>query len=378
MLPFLRSDLVQFTAYTAHTEDDAASQQAASQPDHLDTNESPFDLPGDLKQKLAWAYQHEIAANRYPDGGHGKLKQTIADYVSESLNLPLEPAWISVGNGSDELIRSLLIATCLKGEGAILVAEPTFSMYAILAQTLGIPVVKVGRSATTFAIDLAAAQQALQETQNPPIRVVFVVHPNSPTGNGLTETEIDWLHSLSDNILVVIDEAYFEFSQQTLVAELAQHPNWMILRTFSKAFRLAAHRVGYAIGHPALIQTLEKVRLPYNLPTFSQSAAWVALSERQQLLEAIPLIQSERERLIAHLTTFAELEVWPSCANFVYLKLGQTMAPDLTSFCQQLKQLGTLVRCTGGGIRVTVGSVEENDRTLQNFRSVLDWFKGSV
>ena len=140
-----------------------------------------------------------------------------------------------MGNGSDELIRSLLIATCLGGEGSILVATPTFSMYGILARTLGINVVTVPRQ-ENFALDLDLAQEAVSQTDSPPIRVVFMVHPNSPTGNALKMQELDWLKNLPDNILVVIDEAYFEFSQTSTVSEIAQRSNWIVMRTFSKAF----------------------------------------------------------------------------------------------------------------------------------------------
>ena len=215
MLPFIRSDLAQFTAYKPHPSSDTA-EPVPAQFDRLDTNESPYDLPPELKEKLAWTYQQVIETNRYPDGGHETLKDAIAEYVNESASLSpsvFTAANISVGNGSDELIRSLLIATCLGGEGSILVANPTFSMYGILAKTLGIPVVAVGRNEANFEIDLKAAQSAIEQTQNPPIRVVFVVHPNSPTANRLTAAELAWLRSLSEQILVVIDEAYFEFSQ---------------------------------------------------------------------------------------------------------------------------------------------------------------------
>ncbi|MER3478263.1 MAG: histidinol-phosphate aminotransferase, partial [Leptolyngbya sp. ERB_1_2] len=219
MLEFIRSDLAQFAAYnTQHTDNSHLDH-----PDRLDVNENPYDLPEELKQKLAWSWQTEIESNRYPDGGYLSLKDAIAQYVNETAQTELTNANISVGNGSDELIRSLLMATCL-----------TFSMYGILAKTLGIPVISVDRSPSNFEIDLTAAKSAI-ETH--PIRVVFVVHPNSPTGNALTQAEIDWLQSLPQNILVVIDEAYFEFSQMTLAGQLLQHPNWVILRTFSKAFR---------------------------------------------------------------------------------------------------------------------------------------------
>ena len=376
MLSFIRSDIAQITAYTPHP-GGVSGQPVASSIliDRLDTNECPFDLPSELKEKLAWTYQQVIEANRYPDGGHDTLKEAIAQYVNESLDTPITPENISVGNGSDELIRSLLIATCLGGEGSIMVAKPTFSMYGILAETLGIAVVSVGRKETNFALDLEAARSAIERPQNPPIRAVFVVHPNSPTANALTDSELEWLRSLPEQILVVIDEAYFEFSQNTVVGELARRANWVVLRTFSKAFRLAAHRIGYAIGHPELIAALEKIRLPYNLPSFTQAAAQVALAHRQMLLQSIPQILAEREKLIQVLSQHPALQVWPSAANFIYLrpKVSETNStPDaLTLIAQELKALGTLVRHTGGGIRITVGSPQENLRTIDRLQSVL-------
>lgn len=376
MLPFIRSDLAKFTAYKPHPSSETA-ESVPVQFDRLDTNESPYDLPPELKEKLAWTYQQVIETNRYPDGGHETLKDAIAQYVNESAAISLSntAANISVGNGSDEIIRSLLIATCLGGEGSILVANPTFSMYGILAQTLGIPVVAVGRNETNFEIDLKAAQAAIEQTQNPPIRVVFVVHPNSPTANSLTAAELAWLRSLSEHILVVIDEAYFEFSQTTLVGELAQRPNWVILRTFSKAFRLAALRVGYCVAHPEAIAILEKVRLPYNLPSFSIAAALVALQNRTLLLESIPQILSERAKLIEILSQQPELQITASAANFIYLRLKpnsfNSQDAALKTFHQKLRTLGTVVRHISPGLRITVGTIEENARTINRVQAVL-------
>jgi histidinol-phosphate aminotransferase len=376
MLPFIRSDLAQFTAYKPHPSSDTADS-VPTQFDRLDTNESPYDLPPELKEKLSWTYQQVIETNRYPDGGHETLKDAIAEYVNESAGFLLSntAANISVGNGSDEIIRSLLIATCLGGEGSILVANPTFSMYGILAQTLGIPVVAVGRNETNFEIDLKAAQSAIEQTQNPPIRVVFVVHPNSPTANSLTTAELTWLRSLSEHILVVIDEAYFEFSQNTLVGELAQRPNWVILRTFSKALRLASLRVGYCIAHPEAIAILEKVRLPYNLPSFSIAAALLALQNRTLLLESIPQTLSERAKLIEILSQQPKLQISASAANFIYLRLKpnafNSQDAALKSFHQKLRTLGTLVRHISGGLRITIGTIEENARTVNRVQAAL-------
>jgi histidinol-phosphate aminotransferase len=377
MLPFIRSDLAQFTAYKPHPSSDTA-EAVPTQFDRLDTNESPYDLPPELKEKLAWTYQQVIETNRYPDGGHEILKEAIAQYVNESATLSsssVTAANISVGNGSDELIRSLLIATCLAGEGSILVANPTFSMYGILAKTLGIPVVEVGRNEANFEIDLQAAQSAIAQTQNPPIRVVFVVHPNSPTGNCLTAAELAWLRSLSAETLVVIDEAYFEFSQTTLVEELLQRPNWVILRTFSKAFRLAALRIGYCIAHPEAIAILEKVRLPYNLPSFSIAAALVALQNRKLLLSSISQILTERDKLIHALSRSPGLQVTASTANFIYLRLtpNSSIPQDtaLNNLHQQLRLSGTLVRLLKGGLRITIGTNEENARTINRLQAAM-------
>ncbi|MEY2911858.1 MAG: hypothetical protein RLZZ184_1167 [Cyanobacteriota bacterium] len=376
-LKFIRSDLSQLNAYKPHPGSDS-NEPVNIQFDRLDTNESPLDLPPEIKEKLAFIYQQIIETNRYPDGGHESLKNAIAEYVNESANLSnstFTAANISVGNGSDELIRSLLIATCLGGEGSILVANPTFSMYAILAQTLGISVVTIGRNQHNFETDLEAAKSAIIQTQNPPIRVVFVVHPNSPTANCLTAAEITWLKSLPEEILVVIDEAYFEFSQTTLAAELLQHPNWIILRTFSKAFRLAAMRVGYCIAHPQAIAILEKVRLPYNLPSFSIASALMALENRQLLLQLIPQTLNERTKLITALSTHSILEITPSRTNFIYLRVKpgyqDTENHVLTNLNQKLRSQGTLIRLLPNGLRITIGTPAENNRTIERIQAAL-------
>lgn len=388
MLPFIRKDLAELTAYTPHP-GGASGESAHSESvlDRLDTNECPYDLPEELKKKLAWTYQQLIETNRYPDGGHAALKEAIAQYVNESITIPplggvalpktaITADNISVGNGSDELIRSLLIATCLGGTGSIFVANPTFSMYGIIAQTLGIPVVSAQRKEENFEIDIEAAKRDLAQNQNPPVRAVFVVHPNSPTANALTPDEIEWLENLPSEILVVIDEAYFEFSQNTLADQLHHHPNWIILRTFSKAFRLASMRVGYAIAHPELAAALEKIRLPYNLPSFCQVAAELALAQRQLLLAVIPEIISERAKLIAALTQYQKLQIWPSAANFVYLRVkageGESPQQEHQQIMQHLKERGTLIRHTGGGLRITVGSPEENQRTVDRIAAIFD------
>jgi histidinol-phosphate aminotransferase len=377
MFPFIREDLVQFNAYKPHPGGENG-EAAAARVDRLDANESPYDLPIEIKQKLADEYQQQIESNRYPDGGHGELKSAIALYVNESSNLPtstFSAENISVGSGSDEIIRSLLIACCLGNQGSILVANPTFSMYAILAETLGIPVHKIERNEANFEIDLQAAANAIKNPGNTAIRIVFMVHPNSPTANPLTAAEIAWLKGLPEDILVVIDEAYFEFSQNTLVAELIQHRNWLITRTFSKAFRLAGMRVGYCVAHPALIEVLEKVRLPYNLPSFSITAALLAIQNRQILLAPISQMLEERTKILNILSQMPELQVWESAANFIYLRpksiTTNKVEQDLAQLTQQLKSQGTSIRHTGGGLRITIGTPQENKSLLNRLQTLM-------
>jgi histidinol-phosphate aminotransferase len=396
-MAFLRDDLAQMAAYQsphpvaplgAEAEDASPVSTPANTLDPLDTNESPLDLPADLKTALAQDYIHAIAANRYPQSDPQQLKQAVVDYALSNLpdaiaSANITPANITLGNGSDELIRSVIMATCLGGHGSILVAEPTFSMYAILAKTLGVSVHSVGRN-EHFEVDLAAADAAIKAAAtngSPPVRSVFMVHPNSPTANPLTQGELAWLKQLPEDILVIVDEAYFEFSGHTTLTEALSRPNWLVTRTFSKAFRLAAHRVGYGIAHPTVIAALEKLRLPYNLPSFSQAAALAALAQRDRLLSQIPTITAERDRLHSALIDHPCLQVWPSDSNFLYVRLRDNALahlgvsqPELglAQIVQRLKAKGTLIRHTGGGLRISIGTAAENQRTLDNLQQLFE------
>jgi len=375
MPSFIRPDLLAFQAYSANPHDETAGVPL----DRLDTNECPYDLPETVKQAIVKTYIEQIETNRYPDGSHATLKAEIARYVNESAGLdldgndaiaPVTPANISVGNGSDELIRSVLIATCLGRPSSILVASPTFSMYGILAKTLGVNTIEVARRETDWAIDPDAANAAIDTAarEGQPVRAIFVVHPNSPTANALTAEEIDWLETVPDDTLVIIDEAYYEFSRHTLVGR--RRENWVVTRTFSKALRLAAHRVGYAVATPETIAVFEKIRLPYNLPSTAQAAALTGLAHRKELLTVIDEILGERDRLVAAFARLPALKQWASQANFIYLR-GADESIDLAQLARDLRSRGTLIRHTGGGLRVSIGTPDENARTLANFQALL-------
>ena len=367
MSSFIRPDLLAFQAYTANPHHETPSLKL----DQLDTNECPYDLPPAVKQQIAQTYLDQIQTNRYPDSSHGDLKSTIACYVNEAAGIDaIEAANISVGNGSDELIRSVLIATCLGRPSSILVASPTFSMYGILAKTLGVNTIEIPRRELDWSIDPDQANAAIAQAQQDgqPVRAIFVVHPNSPTSNALNAAEIAWLETIADDTLVVVDEAYYEFSRQTLVGQLRS--NWVITRTFSKALRLAAHRVGYAVALPEVIAIFEKIRLPYNLPSTAQAAALTALSHRKTLLTVIDEIIAERDRLAAALAPLTRLRQWRSDANFLYVRNSDDSL-NLAQLATDLRSNGTLIRHTGGGLRISIGTPAENARTLTNVQRLL-------
>ncbi len=323
--------------------------------DKLDANEVPYDLPEWIKNKLAYLLEQGIRINRYPEGDPLPLKALIAEYCG------LTPVMVSVGNGSDELIRSIIIATCAGTNSSILSAEPTFSMYRITAETLGVRYIGLERNADDFSLDLDALANTIRREQ---VRVVFLANPNSPTANLLSEEALATLQSLP--VVVVVDEAYFEFSRFTCAPRLSEWPNLIILRTFSKAFRLASFRVGYALASPQITEILEKVRLPYNLPALSQLAASVALEHRDVLLSVVPEILEERERIGRFLADLPRLRLWPSAANFLYVRSDSDH-----ELHRKLAERGTLIRVTGGGLRITVGTPAENDRLIANLASLL-------
>lgn len=324
--------------------------------DKLNENEWPEDLPDGFKQKLAHLLTVQIPGNRYPPSAPDSLRNRIAEYCG------VNPEMVSFGNGSDELIRSVIMATCLGNGGTVLTVEPTFSMYRILSQTLGVPCVVLERNEEDFSLDLDQIRRAVASAG---VRVLFLANPNSPTGTLLDEEVL--LALLALPVLVVLDEAYHEFSGYSAVPLLAKYPNLIVLRTFSKAFRLASFRVGYAIARPEAALTLEKVRLPYNLSALSQLAATLALEHKQELLAGIPALLDQRDRVARALADTGQFRLWPSATNFIYARPFSRSSEDVRL---ALAERGTLVRATGGGLRISAGTPTQNDRLLAHLREL--------
>ncbi len=320
----------------------------------LSANENPHNLPGEILDKLADRVRSDIAFNRYPDPMSGRLRTLIAEANG------LDPGNILVGNGGDELIMDLVLAWGGPGR-TLLDLPPTFSMYGIDARITGTGVIEIPRLAD-FSVDADALLGAIKE-HDPDI--IVVSSPNNPTGTMAPETLIIDILKATDAV-VLVDEAYFEFSRQTVRPHMERHPNLVILRTFSKAFSLAGLRAGYLLAHEDLISELTKVRQPYSVNKFTQAAAALAFRERVVFEAGIQETLRNRDRLVTGLSTIGDVEVFPSEANFVLFRVLQASAVwrdllhDHSILVRDFSRTPGLENC----LRVTVGSDEEVDRFL--------------
>ena len=320
----------------------------------LASNEHPENVPSEI---IDWIAERlpRFPFNRYPDPTAKELRTLIAEANG------LEPENVLIGNGGDELIFDILLAWGGPGR-TLLDLPPTFAMYAIDAQATGTTVVTIPR-ADDFSVDGPAVLARLAKGD---IDVVVIANPNNPTGNLEPETFLIDVLAATD-ALVLVDEAYFEFSRHTMRPHMDRHPNLVILRTFSKAFSLAGMRVGYLLGHEDVVRELMKVRQPYSVDSFSQWIATKVFRERVVFETKIRDIMRERDRLLHGLADFAEIEVFPSEANFVMFRVGHAGAlwRDLlhnhSVLVRDLSRAPGLEDC----LRVTVGSAEENVRFLE-------------
>ncbi|MDO8949151.1 MAG: histidinol-phosphate transaminase [Actinomycetota bacterium] len=279
----------------------------------LASNENPLNLPGELLEKLA-DLAARIPYNRYPDPLSNQLREKIAEANG------LEPGNVLVGNGGDELIFDLLLAW--GGPGRTLIdLPPTFAMYGIDAEMTGTTVVSLPRR-EDFSIDGEALLERLKPGD---IDIVMIANPNNPTGTLAAETLLIDVLNATD-ALVLVDEAYFEFSRHTMRPHMARHRNLVILRTFSKAFSLAGLRAGYLLAHEDVIMELTKVRQPYSVNRFTQVAASLVFRERPVFEAGISQLLRQRDMIVCGLEALPEVTVYPTEANFVLFKVAHASA----------------------------------------------------
>lgn len=320
----------------------------------INQNENPFEMESRIKERVL-AAARERPWGRYPDFDPKELLEALAAFSGWTAD------GILAGNGSNELIEALLLVTVGAGTNVV-IPEPTFTLYALMTTILGGQAVRVGLD-PTLEYDVAAIERAQAEHQ---ASLTIVCSPNNPTGGVLSLDEVERL-CLASRGLVVIDEAYYEFSGQTAVPLLARHRNLVVLRTFSKAMAMAGLRVGYLLAAPELVREINKARLPYNLNFFSQAAALAALEEWPALKVNIDRLIALREELRAALAQLPGVRVYPSRANFFLIELAEA---DPKAVFEAVYRRGVLIRDVTSYprlsrcLRVSVGSEEENRALL--------------
>ena len=333
-------------------------------PARLNTNENPYPPSPELIAAITRRVG-EIAGtlNRYPDRDVLELRGELAEYLNERSGTDLSVAEIWAANGSNEIIQSIFLAF---GGGKAVGFTPSYAMHPLISKVTGTPwVYGVRRDDFTIDVDLAI-QQILNELP----QLVFLTSPNNPTGTSINLQDIDALTLAAGSVgaLMVIDEAYAEFSQgSSAVTLIDKHPNLIVTRTMSKAFAFAGARLGYMAAHRVVIDAIQIVRLPYHLSTLTQAVALVALQYKRELLDSVATLISDRERLITQLEALGALVV-PSSANFLLFTV-----PSSHEIWESLLEQGVLIRDVGlpGYLRVTIGNEAENQKFLSALRNSL-------
>ena len=321
----------------------------------LDGNENPYGPSPRLKRALArYPYFHI-----YPDPYQKALRKALAGYVGTGEES------IVAGAGSDELI-DLILRLFLDPGDRVMNFSPTFGMYPFSTMVCGGDVSEVPRD-EDFGIDLEGAKKAV----GPQTKVVFVASPNNPSGNTTDRKTIQAL--LRTGIIVVVDEAYYEFCGETVVPLVSKYDNLIVLRTFSKWAGLAGLRLGYGVFSPAIAQYIMKMKPPYNINAAAQVAALASLKDLEYLKGRVEAILKERERLFFELSRLQYMRPYPSRANFILCRVIGGRAKYLW---QGLRQRGVFVRHfdtprLGGFVRISVGRPEDTDALLLAMKEVV-------
>ena len=325
----------------------------------LHLNESPYDLPEDLKRELT-ARILATDWSKYPITDGARLAEDLARAYG------VAPAQVLVGNGSNELLQLLLFA-CIGPGDTVVVARPSFSLYALQAKALGANVVEVRlrRDDGAFRFDAAELGRAATGA-----KLVLLGSPNNPTGTRLEQKDLLTLLDAT-SCLVGVDEAYRDFCGQDFAPLLSQHPRLVLFRTFSKALAAASLRCGCLLAHGALCSELRKVQLPYNLSAVTCLVARELIARPGLVRERSALVASERERVALALRERG-LTVHPSGANFLLFEQTKRPAADLH---KALFAHGVLIRNVSSSrdlthaLRVSIGAPTANDAFLAALRA---------
>ena len=344
---WLRSDIKNIDAYHVPVSKDMIK---------LDAMESPFGVPEDLNVEfLKCIEQSEV--NRYPEADPSPLKGTLRSLM----DIPDEFG-ILLGNGSDELIQLLALA-CSKDD-LIMSFEPSFVMYELVSKYVNLEYFGVQLD-SNFDINLSDALLII-EREKP--KIIFIAYPNNPTGNCFDYDAIIEIIK-STNSMVILDEAYYAYSDKSFLSEISNFPNLLVLRTISK-IGFAGLRLGLLIGDQETIAQLNKLRLPYNINALTQTSANFLLQDKQRIINNAQIIIEERRRLAHELSLFSKFKVYPSQTNFILVH-----SEDAHSLHTALKENGILIKGFPKGsklsdfIRISVSEPVENNMLIDAIRN---------
>lgn len=324
----------------------------------LDANESCFSAPEALRAALAETIMR-ADFHRYPDPTAAALCEAFASYYG------IDARYVTAGNGSDELISVIMNAFLMRGE-RMMVLSPDFSMYQFYGSLAEAECVEFPKG-DALKIDVDAVIAACRREQ---VRLLIFSNPCNPTSLGLCREAVRRLVRSVD-ALVVLDEAYMDFWDQTLIGEVQEYENLILLRTCSKAFGMAAVRLGFAVANETLTRVMRAVKSPYNLNTISQAAGALAYRRKAEARETAAKLIASREVLYAGCKALEadfpkQLLVFESVTNFVLIRTAEAK-----EIHEALLKEGIAVRLMGGYLRITAGTPEENAEVLSALRSIL-------
>ena len=318
----------------------------------LDANEGNKDLFKDLIKDIG----DDFYLNLYPDDNYTELKEAIVNYIGCKIEN------ISVGNGSSELL-DLCVKTFVDTNELILSLDPTFSMYSIYAKIVNSRYIGAGEG-NDFTINVDDIIKSIEE--NDP-KLTIICNPNNPTGTTIKRDDVLRIVKSTDNV-VIVDEAYMEFSNESVVDEIENYDNLIVVKTMSKAFSMAGIRTGYLIANEELVKTIEKVRPPYNLNSISALLATKALKQKDKMLSYVENLKVEREKIYEKLLDMG-VKAYKSGANFVFF------SSKVDNLAEKLIENDVLIRKFGGKLdnyyRVTVGSPKENEAFLNAMKKIV-------
>lgn len=336
----------------------------------LASNENPLGASPRARAALAQAVgasSGELA--RYPDGGGFRLKRRIAEFHD------IGPERVTLGNGSNDILEFVARVFLAPGRQAMF-ARHAFAVYPIVTQAQGARALVVPANPADHPMPYGHDLDAFRRALTADVAVVFIANPNNPTGTWAPSQAIEsFLDAVPPQVIVVLDEAYYEYLDPAQRGDsrawLERYPNLVVTRTFSKVYGLASLRAGYGLSSAATADLFNRVRQPFNMNALALLAAEAALADTDHVTHSVALNQKERERLRAALAALG-LQVLPSQANFLAIGFGRDAAP----IHQALLERGVIVRPMGSYelpqfLRMTVGTVDENDRFLASLRDVL-------